>query len=366
MVELLAVASPGLEPIVAREIEQMGKRPTVRPGHVRFQVATLAEAAHACRMLRTPGRLLLPVARGRASNLEQLASIARKADWSLFLRPRDEIDVAVTSTQSRIQRKDAAAKKVQLAIRDSFRGRALPPLQTRTRRTQHIRVRLDGDEVILSVDVGGDLLHRRGWRQEAGKAPIRENFAASMLVLAGWDGDEPLHDPFCGAGTLPIEAAMLALGRSPFVHREFAWEGWPALAKSPLARDGFGKGFVSISGSDHHAPTVERARANARLAGVSIEFWSADVADLQPPAPHGLLVTNPPYGGRLGSSEDSVGGVFRNLGHLLRGPFQGWRALFLATSPQQAYLVDRSVKQLTTFSNGGIRVGAYAYEPENA
>ena len=268
-------------------------------------------------------------------------------------------------------------------IREARKGPFVPDLGGRPRFVQHVQVRLVDDTATISIDAGGDLLHRRGWRTEAGKAPMRENFAACLLALAEWAGTDALLDPFCGSGTIPIEGALLAAGRPPFLGRGFACDEWnagknrggalrgraiqragpgatPVRAPSQRPAPGAIAAGVPILGSDHHAPSILTASANARRAGVKAEFRHLDVLDLEPPAAVGTIVTNPPWGERIG---ERVGGVYAGFGRVLRERFTSWRVVFLTTDRGLAEKVDRSVERLVQFKSGGVSVSAWVYLP---
>lgn len=358
MPRLLATVAPGLEPVVARELSEHGLTAQIEPGRLLVSVPDLPAVSQLAHRLRTPSRLLLPVAEGHAPNLDALARLVRSAEWSSYLRRSTPVSVTVRSQRARIRRTDAAKKKVAHALNDALRGGPSAPRRGRADPEQHVRVHLKDDHATVSIDIGG-LLHRRGWRTDGGRAPLRENLAACLLVMAGWQGDESLIDPFCGAGTLPIEAARLAHGLSPHL-KPLACAAWPALASHRLQAPSPRLISVPIVGSDHHTRAVERSSENAVRASVSVEFIQRDVAELTPPPGTGVVVSNPPYGARLGRDASSVLSVYRTFGHSLRRGFSGWRALFLAPSPRHAHAVDRAAECLTTFSNGGSRVGVWA------
>ncbi len=346
--------------MVARELAEFGKRPRVEPGIVSVSVAQPAEAAALAHQLRTPSRLLLVLARGQTATLDQLSRLVHGIDWAPFLSRHADIRVSVVSRGSKIRRKDTAEKKVLHALNDVKRRLPVRGRPSRDAVQQHVRIKLDGAKGMVSIDVGGDLLHKRGWRRDSTKAPLRESLAASLLVLAGWTGDEPLLDPFCGAGTFCIEAGLLATRRSPFVGRTLACFDWPSVQgpprEQPLPLE------VPLFAFDHAEQAIAATRENARRAKVRVETRQVDVAHLDAPAPSGLLIANPPYGARLGRSESSVAGVYRALGRTLRGPLSGWRALFLAPNESLARTVDRHAFCLTTFSNGSRSVGAWALD----
>lgn len=347
-----AIAPPGLEPVVARELTLCDVSGQVEPGGVSFDAPLTAGALLAAR-LRCPSRLLCVVARGKARSLDELAVLVRKVDWAPFLVRGSEPEVSVNSRQSRLHFTGAIERKVGFALKDACRGLRPGPASP-----QRVQVRIDDDLATVSIDAGGELLHLRGWRLSAGKAPLRENLAACMLLAAGWAGDEALVDPFCGAGTLPIEAALLACDRPPWTDRRFAFETWPALARAKLRREANPvRSGVPILGADHHAESLLKAADNARRARVDVQWLHMDVARLEAPAPTGLVVANPPYGDRLGQQ---VQGVYTAFGRTLRERFGAWRAIFLAPDRALATRVHRDAERVTVFSNGGIKVGLYA------
>ena len=350
---------PGLEPVAQHELEALGVRAKTTPGALTFE-ADLASGAAMARSLRTANHLTCEVLTGRARSLDELANAVREADWRPFLRLRDEVELATHTARSRLSRRDMVEKKVLNAIHDQLRGggvRALPP--SRPHRKQRLQIHLEDDKLRISIDAGGERLGVRGWRQAQGKAPLRENLAASMLMLAGWDGEEALLDPFCGSGTILIEAALLAAGRPPGVGRPYAYEAWPALLGSapprPSGRRAHGPS-APIVGSDRHGPALADAHQNAERAGVSIQLVQADVSDPPVPASTGLVLTNPPYGLRLGNQ---VAGVYKALGRALSGPLSGWRAMFICPDAELARLVSPRIFPITSFSNGGTRVTAW-------
>ena len=351
-----AVATPGLEPVVARELEAMGVSGEILVGGVQFS-ASVSEGARLSALVRSPSRLLLRVGEGTTRSLRGLAELIRSVDWSGYLMPGAPIDVVVSTRASRLSRRDMIASKARNALRDATRGQRR---RRHPRLKQRLQIRIESDRATLSLDAGGDLLHRRGWRLSSVKAPLRENLAAAMLLAAGWAGDEALVDPFCGSGTLPIEGALLATGRAPWAGRSFAWEEWPVLdgARPPRSRRGASL-EVPVVGSDREGRAIQCAMENAARAGVEPSWQVLDIAEVAAPAHLGLVATNPPYGARLGQR---VRGVYHHFGRTLQERFEGWRAIFLAPNDRLAGVVHPQVARLTTFSNGGLRVGMFIIE----
>lgn len=360
-----AVIPPGLEPVLAAELAQLHPpglgRVAQVPGGVRFE-APLATGARLCASLRSPSRVLLELVSGPAASYDALAEQVRRVDWRPFLHPWSPLEVASTSRASRLHFRDANQKRVAHAIADALRGPRLPSLRDRRPPlTQRVQVRIEEDQATISIDASGELLHIRGWRKVSGKAPLRENLAAALLLKAGWRGDEPLVDPFCGSGSFCIEAALLAAGRPPWTDRRFAWQDWPALARerAPDHRRPRHPAppSVTIVGSDRSGEALAGALENATRAGVNLSWIQRDVSALEPPPGVGLVIANPPYGERLGQQVD---GVYRAFGRSLRERFAGWRVLFLSPSAALAGQVHRDARSIGTFSNGGLRVGIWA------
>jgi putative N6-adenine-specific DNA methylase len=347
-----AVSSPGLEALTARELGG-GE---VLPGGVRFR-AEIDDALTRIRMLRTPSRVLAELAEGPAKSLEELDAVVRKVQWKKWLHPAAQVEVHASLAKSKLRFAESVERRVAHAIREAVKGPRVVDREKRPSLPQRVQVRVLEDRAVVSLDAGGELLHVRGWRAEQGAAPIRENLAAALLLAANWTGDEPLLDPFCGSGTIPIEAALLAAGRSPYGRRRFAFEEWPC---APRPRVPQGRGSAEVYGSDRDARALGAAEANARRAGVEIHLRRCDVADIEPPAPTGIVVSNPPYGLRL--SPEGVGSVWRAFGNAWRARFAGWRAYVLSPDPHLVQLVHRGARRMLHFNNGGVRVGLYVIE----
>jgi putative N6-adenine-specific DNA methylase len=350
-----ASSPPGLEPVVAAELADLGLDCGVVPGGVTFTgdpaCAALVPNMH------TPTRLLMELTTKPCTSLSKLAEVTRAVRWNEVLVRGGKFDVSVTTQGSRLRNRTAIAKKVEHAIADKLRKEK----PSRVPGVQRVSVKLNKDVVTLSIDCGGELLHKRGWRKNSVRAPLRENLAASILMAAGWQGDEPLYDPFCGSGTLLIEAARMVAGCGAGLHsRNYGFSSWPILGpakKRTALRDW--RSPCPIVGSDRDHDSVLAAAKNAQHAGVVMSFKTGDVSEVSPPTDHGLLVANPPWGMRLGQN---VEGVYSALGRALDGPFRGWRAIFITPNTAHARRVSGAV-ELTTFSAGGIRVGLWAVEP---
>jgi putative N6-adenine-specific DNA methylase len=236
---------------------------------------------------------------------------------------------------------------------------------------QRFVVRVVRDEFTVSADSSGELLHRRGYRLETAKAPLRETLAAAMVLASGWRPERPLADPFCGSGTIAIEAAMLARRLAPGLGRGFAFERWPGFdaaawraARARAAAEALPDAPAPIVAADRDAGAVAAARANAGRAGVStsIDFREAPLSALAPPAGPGALVTNPPYGVRIGE-EARLRDLYATLGRLARERLDGWTLAMLAANPRLEGATGLAWRELFRTSNGGIPVRLVAYGP---
>jgi putative N6-adenine-specific DNA methylase len=226
-----------------------------------------------------------------------------------------------------------------------------------------VHVRIDGPRVAVSLDTSGEHLHRRGYRTEAGPAPLRENLAAGLLMRAGWNGAEPLLDPFCGSGTFPVEAALLALRMAPGLGRAFAFErlpsfrpgAWATLRSEAAERAGRALPAPILASDQDGGALALTARA-ARRAGLAdhVQVARLEVGELTAPAPGGLVATNPPYGVRLAGAAAALGG----LGRALRGPLRAWRwaAILPAGSGAAEGRLGLPIRERFLFRSGGLRL----------
>jgi putative N6-adenine-specific DNA methylase len=228
-------------------------------------------------------------------------------------------------------------------------------------------VRVVDDRCLISLDTSGALLHFRGYRQATAKAPLRETLAAAMILSAGWTPDRSLLDPFCGSGTIPIEAALIARRIAPGRQRKFAfmeWQKfdrveWDALldqANSTL----IDHAPASIQGSDRDAGAIEASRANAERAGVlnDIEFTACAMSAIEPIGV-GDVITNPPYGQRVGdggATRGDVRNLYAQFGKVLRAKCAGWRVAMLSSDVHWEYETGLKFQPIARFNNGGIKV----------
>lgn len=374
------VCAPGLEALTSAEMRGIGLLPKPAAGLIPAPVEPARAPRpefdesggvifegfreHAYRanlLLRSASRILLRIGEFNAVSFSELRGKAAKLPWERFLQPKQAVNLRVTSHASRLYHTGAVAERMAGAIADHMRQPA-PPIE---RGGALVVVRLVKDRVTVSVDTSGQLLHRRGYRLATAKAPLRETLAAAMLLASGWDTTAPLLDPFCGSGTIPIEAAQIAARIPPGLHRRFAFMDapdfdaplWQSLVEkySPL--------LVSppevplIFASDRDDGAVRSAAANAERAGVAawIDFSTRAVSSVEPPAAPGWVVTNPPYGLRLSENQD-LRNLYAQLGNVLRAKFPGWQAAVLSSDLSLLAQTGLDLQPVFTTTNGGVTV----------
>lgn len=323
--DLFAVAAPGLAPLLAAEMRDAGFAGIAEePAGVAF-TGGWPEVWRANLALRGATRILVRIAVFRALHLAQLDKRARKVAWSDWLRTDIPFRVEATCRKSRIYHAGAAAQRVEGAV---AAGLGAPPSKDAA---VVLKVRIDDDLCTISLDSSGASLHRRGLKEEVNKAPMRETLAALFLRACGWDGSEPVCDPMCGSGTFPIEAAEIAAGLLPGRARSFAFEHLATFDSAALAAlrhpDAPRDGPVRFHGFDRDAGAIRMSSANAARAGVSslTRFERRPISEAgAPEGPAGLVIVNPPYGGRIGDRK-LLFGLYAAFGERMRTAFPGWR-----------------------------------------
>jgi putative N6-adenine-specific DNA methylase len=371
LLECYAVTAPGLEAVTASELSALGLVPgESEVGGVAFR-ADLPGLYLANLQLRTASRVLVRLATFEAKGFPELERRAAKVAWGTVLAPGTAATFRVTSKKSKLYHQEAIAQRLSGVVSPASpraeRGEVpnQPPRSTPgDTRTQEFIVRVFRDRFTISADSSGALLHQRGYRLATAKAPLRETLAAAMLLGAGWDPRTPLVDPFCGSGTILIEAALLARRMAPGRHRPFAFMQWPrfdaAAWQALLDRadaDSLPTAPAPIIGADRDAGAIRASVANAERAGVlgDITVQQAPLSSLQPPAGPGFLLTNPPYGVRVGEA-DQLRDLYASLGAVLRERFDGWVAVMLSANRSLEGQTRLSWEEIWHTRNGGIPV----------
>ncbi|HEY1076191.1 MAG TPA: bifunctional 23S rRNA (guanine(2069)-N(7))-methyltransferase RlmK/23S rRNA (guanine(2445)-N(2))-methyltransferase RlmL [Fontimonas sp.] len=376
---LFVTCPRGVEPLLAQELVALGlAQPQERPGGVAV-TATLEQAYSACLWSRLASRVLLPLQRFPAPDTDALYAAASTIEWPDVFAASTTFAIEVAGRSQTITHTHYAGLKVKDAIVDQFRARGQDRPDVDTDHPGiRIHLHLDRDHATLSLDLAGDSLHRRGYRRVGVEAPLKENLAAALLVRAGWPAlaaqGAPLLDPMCGSGTLPIEAAWIAADVAPGILRQrWGFEAWldhkPAVwarvREDALARREAGKAKLpAIRGSDVDPRALEAARGNAERAGLgkALAFSQGDVLDADAAgAPTGLLISNPPYGERIGAEADLIK-LYSLLGVRIKQHFGGWRAAIFTSRVDLGHRLGLSADTKQSFYNGAIPCVLLAFD----
>jgi 23S rRNA (guanine2445-N2)-methyltransferase / 23S rRNA (guanine2069-N7)-methyltransferase len=387
-----ASAARNLETLLAEELRAIGLADAkeTRAG-VRF-TGGLRDAYRALLWSRVASRVLLPLAEFPAADADALYAQVRDIDWTCHIAPGRTLAVHLDAVRSGIDNGHYGALKVKDAIVDQFRERGLPRPDVDTRRPDvALRCTIFRDQATLSLDLSGDPLHRRGWRTQEGAAPLKEQLAAALLLRAGWPdiaaAGGGLLDPMCGAGTLPIEATLIAADIAPGLlrselgmhwgctgwagHDRAAWDDLHAEARerraAGLAR--LGHRGCRIRGSDQDPQAVRAAAANAARAGLAghVRLSRRELEDAapEPGEPPGLVITNPPYGERLGGQggeQSELPALYATLGAVLRERFDGWRAAVFTGNPDLGKVMGLRAARFHSLYNGPIECRLLHFE----
>ena len=358
--EIFLATAPGLENALYDEVRSKGfKRAKAIKGGVTIK-GGWPEVWRANLWVRGASRVLARIASFKTVHLAHLDARAREVPWGDILDPKHPFRVEVSCSKSRIYHSGAAAERIERAIKNT--------LKTSPSSGAEITVmgRIDHDICTLSVDTSGELLHKRGYKAAINKAPMRENMAALFLQQCGYKGTEPVFDPMCGSGTFIIEAAEMAARLNPGRSRHFTFEklvtfeqeAWEKMHSVKRQAETGNKFY----GSDRDSGAVKMSVENAERAGVNklTEFKQQTISDINPPTDTpGLVIINPPYGGRIGDKHKLIP-LYTTLGKVLRERFTGWRVGIVTT--------DKSLAQATglpflptsaPIQHGGLRVNLF-------
>ncbi|MEM1381633.1 MAG: class I SAM-dependent RNA methyltransferase [Pseudomonadota bacterium] len=356
--ELFASCPPGLEPWLLEEVRANGwSRAETTPGGVIWQ-GTWADVWRANLLLRGASRILIRLGTFRAQHLGELETKLKDLPLAWILEPGTPFRVDATCKRSKIYHSGAAEERLSNAAQ-AFGG--VPSSEGLS-----LLLRIENNKCVVSADTSGALLHKRGFKQEVAGAPLRETTAALLLRAAEHQPDEPVIDPMCGSGTFVIEAAEIASGLAPGRARTFAFEHFAsfepeayarikARALNKLSREA----DVPSYGSDRAPGAVSASTANAERAGVAgaTHFTQMTVSEAKPPpGKTGLVITNPPYGARLGDPGD-LRALYASFGAVMTERFQGWRVALLTADPKLAQATRVKWDQPgPPFPHGGLKV----------
>jgi putative N6-adenine-specific DNA methylase len=360
-----ATCARGLESILADELGALHAG-EVAPGRGGVAFSGSKAILYLANLwLRTAIRVLRPVLEAPVHSPDELYDAVRTVDWSAYLTPDQTLAVDCNVRDSRITHSQYAARRVKDAICDQFVERVgRRPSVDPDEPMVGINLHVYKDQAVLSLDSSGMSLHKRGYRPILTKAPLNEALAAALVLRSGWRGERPFVDPMCGSGTLPIEAAWIALKRPPGLTRKrFGFQGWLDYdvrlwtSIRDEARGGVLKQLAHpILGSDVRADAVEFARTNARTAGVGhlLPFDRRDLAEFRPPdGPPGTLICNPPYGERIGE-EKELRGLYRTLGSVIRDSLAVWDVWVFTGNQRAAREIGIKPAEAVPLFNGKI------------
>lgn len=352
------MCQPGLETLLQNELRLLRIHGTVEPGGIWF-TGTERDLVQANLCLRTASRVLQRLALFPVTGFAGLEKQCRRIPWQRFVRPEIPVQIRVSSVGSRLYHEGAIRQRLLRWLNQDYGLRQA----SEDEEAQRIYVRIQHNRCSISVDSSGQHLHRRGYRQQTAKAPLRENLAAAMVLASGWARNRPpLYDPFCGSGTILIEAALLARRVVPglVTGRSYAFQSWPAFSdfaglfqeivqhwKSQQRLDE----PLQLYGSDRDAGAIQAARDNALRAGMEIS-WSQSAFTAVAYRPDSFILCNPPYGQRIG---DDLRNLYAALGRLARER-SDLTIAWLCSDKRWMAATGTSWKKRLGFSNGGLSV----------
>ena len=361
----------GLEPVLMEELAALGAGEiTAAEGGVGF--AGALDVAYGANLhSRIASRVLWQVASGHYRSEEDVYRGVNAVDWPQLFEGALTIRVNVAAVRSPLNSLDFITLRIKDAVCDRFRAQTgkRPNVDT-AQPDVRIHAFLETDRFTLYVDTSGEPLFKRGARQSAGEAPLRENLAAGILRLCGWNPDVPLLDPMCGGGTFLVEALQIAHGIPAGARRNFAFEklrafdvdAWNAIKAAAQARPA-PNSSPEIYGSDLYGDALKRARVNLAAAGFAdgVSLKQANMLEISAPAAQGVLVANPPYGVRLGE-QDELASLYPQMGDVLKKKFAGWRAYLFTADLRLPKLIGLSPSKRTPLYNGALECRLYEFK----
>ncbi|MDR1530320.1 MAG: THUMP domain-containing protein [Burkholderiales bacterium] len=362
----------GLENALVQEIQQLGAMtPTETAGGVAFRGDW--SLVYRCNLeSRLASRIMWRVATETYRNEHDIYALAHSIDWAQYFNETRTLRVDLTAIRSPLTSLSFATLRIKDAICDRFREQGMSrPSVDKHAPDVRVAAHLTDREVSLYLDTSGEALFKRGYRKNSEHAPLRENLAAGLLTLAGWRPEIPLLDPFCGSGTIAIEAALIAANIAPGITRSFGFQKlkqydgptWQRLKQK--ARDAIrpSPAIPSIFASDYSASAIARARVCAASAQVSdwIHFETQDAVAQTAPAENGIWLTNPPYGVRMDDAR-LLAELYPQIGSALKHGFAGWRAWFLSADKELPKGLGLKPERRIPLFNGALDCRLYGFE----
>jgi putative N6-adenine-specific DNA methylase len=317
---------------------------------------------------RLASRVLWRVAEFAYRNEEDVYAAAKAVDWPRLFAVENSLRVNVSAQKSPLKSLDFATLRIKDAVCDRFRdAQGKRPDVDRASPDVRVHAFLEAARGALYLDTSGEALFKRGWRSEAGEAPLRENLAAGIVMLSGWKPGEALLDPMCGGGTLLVEAAAMARGRAPGARRSFGFEKlanfdsalWERTKKEAAAAE---PATPALYGSDSDEKAIAMTRRNLAEAGVErwVKLEKCDVLNRTAPSPEGVLIANPPYGERIGS-KDELAEFYPKLGDALKRNFAGWRCYLFTADLRAPKLIRLQPSRRVPLYNGALECRLYEF-----
>ncbi|MCA9918879.1 MAG: class I SAM-dependent RNA methyltransferase [Anaerolineales bacterium] len=368
-VTLIATTKFGLEMIVKQEVQALGfAEIVVSDGRIEFE-ATLADIPKANLWLRAADRVLLKIAEFPAHTFDDLFEQTTALPWEEWITRDGRFTVNAKSHKSVLKSGRSCQSIVKKAVVERLKSAYQIDWFPETGAEFTIQLALVRNQALLTLDTSGVGLHKRGYREEAGEAPLKETFAAGLVQLSDWQPDRLLLDPMCGSGTILIEAALMGRNIAPGLHREFAAEGWPSIPAEAWAQAReeaqaaiLPSGNLHLQGSDSDPASIEIARSNAAKAGVAddIQFEVKDVRKLWIDQEFGIVITNPPYGIRL-SEYQELNSIYIALNKMFRKK-DGWSIYVLTADKKFPDFFKRArPNRVRKLYNGTIETNFYQY-----
>ena len=366
--KLIATCAAGIESIVGNELKHLGYKVNVENGRVRFD-GDVADIAKTNLWLRTADRIKIVVGEFTAKTFEELFQGVESLNWEDFLPLDAEFPVAGKSQKSTLHNVPSVQAITKKAIVTKMstvyhRRTKLPE----TGELYPIEVAINKDKVLITLDTTGSSLFKRGYRVNKGGAPLKENMAAALVLLARWYPEMPFVDPVCGSGTIPIEAALIGCNIAPGLKRNFAFENWDWVDKDIIkqareqAQAAIKKDIdLDISGYDIDGSMIEIAKENAVQAGVQdiVNFKQMAVKDFKTDKINGVIVANPPYGERL-SDKEHVHQLYQQMGKLYQ-PLTSWSKYILTSDLQFEQFYGTKATKRRKLYNGSLRTDFFQY-----
>lgn len=360
----------GLEPLLANELTAFGAAsPAITAGGVGFS-GSWETCYRANLWSRLASRVLWRVGEFEYASEDDIYAAARAVNWFDLFDVNRTLRVYVTAQKSPVKSLEFVTLRVKDAVCDRFRddvGRR--PDVDRADPDVRVHVFLEEKRGVLYLDTSGEGLFKRGWRMQTVEAPLRENLAAGIVMLSGWKFDEPLLDPMCGGATLLVEAAAMARARAPGMKRAFGFEKldtfnatlWKAL-RDEAAQPAKQAPRLALFGSDNDAAALTAARRNLGAAGVErwVTLEASDILSRKAPAPSGVMIANPPYGERIGESEE-LQRFYPKLGDALKQNFAGWNCYFFTADRRMEKLIRLQTSRRTLLYNGALECRLFEF-----